>query len=258
MTVGLVVENGVATVTIDRPESLNALDDAARRSLIAVWAEIEGRSDIRAAVLTGAGERAFCVGSDLREQTDSESSFVAKLFGGEQDQHLLDGFPEGTPVIAAINGYALGGGFEIALACDIRIASNTAVLGLPEVRVGSIPGAGGTQNLMRAVSASDALYLLLTGERVDAARALEMRIVSEVHPPQNLVPRAKEIARRIAENAPLSVNAVKRLARRSADVSLEAGLEAERNAFGLIRGTQDREEGRAAFREKRSANYLGR
>lgn len=258
MTIGLDVEGGVATVTIDRPEALNALDDAARRSLIAAWAEIEGRSDIRAAVLTGAGERAFCVGSDLREQVAPEVSFAAQRFGGAQDPHLLNGFPEGTPVIAAINGYALGGGFEIALACDIRIASDTAVLGLPEVRVGSIPGAGGTQNLMRAVSASDALYLLLTGERVDAARALEMRIVSEVLPPENLIPRATEIARRIAENAPLSVNAVKRLAHRAAEMPFAAGLEAERNAFGLIRGTQDRQEGRAAFSEKRPPNYLGR
>lgn len=258
MAIRLDVRDGIALVTIDRPDALNALDDEARRSLIATWAELESRSDVRVAILTGAGERAFCVGSDLKEgQGEVAPTFVAQRFGAAPDPHLLTGFPERIPVVAAINGHALGGGFEIALACDIRIASTTATLGLPEARVGSMPGAGGTQNLMRAIASSDALYLLLTADRIDAAKALEMRIVSEVCEPEQLLHRAQAIAERIASNAPLSIGAIKRLAHRAFELPRAAGLEAERNAFGLIRASRDREEGRTAFREKRPPNFLG-
>jgi E-phenylitaconyl-CoA hydratase len=256
--IDLQVRDNVAFVTIDRPEALNALDNTARRQLIATWAEVESRPDIRVAVLSGAGDRAFCVGSDLKEDTDDGVAFAAQRFGGAPDPHLLTGLPEGTPVIAAIRGYALGGGFEIALACDIRIAADDAILGLPEVSVGSMPGAGGTQNLTRAISRSDAMYLLLTGERIDAQRALEMRLVSEVVAPDALLERAEAIAQRIASNAPLSVNAVKRLAQRSDELPRAVGLELERSAFGLIRATEDRLEGRRAFREKRPTRFEGR
>jgi E-phenylitaconyl-CoA hydratase len=163
-----------------------------------------------------------------------------------------------VPMIAAVNGLAIGGGFEIALGCDIRIAAETAEFGLTEARVGSIPGAGGTQRLPRAMGQSTAMYMLLTGDRIDAQRAYETGLVSEVLPHEQLLGRAQEIAARIAQNAPLSVRAIKQLVRAGLDAPAGVGMSLERFAFGLIRDTEDRREGRAAFAEKRPPQFTGR
>src|SRR5690606_14877778 len=171
---------------------------------------------------------------------------------------LLDGLTAEIPLIAAIGGYAIGGGLEIALACDIRIASEDSQFGLSEVRVGSMPGAGGTQRLPRIVGPSLAMYLLLTGERIDAARALAAGLVSELVPRERLQERAREIADRIASNAPLAVRATKRLARQALELPEASGLRMERMAFEMIRASEDRAEGRAAFIEKRVPKYRGR
>jgi E-phenylitaconyl-CoA hydratase len=162
------------------------------------------------------------------------------------------------PVIAAINGFALGGGLELALQCDIRIASTNAQFGLPEVCIGSIPGAGGTQRLIRVLGMSDALCMLLTGTRIDASEALRMRLVSRVVEPSDLLTSAQELAGQIARNAPLAVSAVKRLAMTGREMSLAAGLELEQQAFGILRNTEDRLEGRKAFAEKRKPVFRGK
>ena len=162
------------------------------------------------------------------------------------------------PVIAAIEGAAVAGGMELALACDIRVASDNAVFALSEVRIGSIPGAGGTQRLPRAIGSSNAMLMLLTGDRVDAAEALRIALVSKVVCREELLPAAQEIARRIAQNAPLSVRSIKRLVVSGADMPLPAALDNERYVFGLLRDTEDRIEGRRAFQEKRSPVYQGR
>lgn len=258
MSVAFDVIDHVAVVRIEREAALNSLDAAAKSELRRSWTRIEQSSDIRVAILTGAGSRAFCVGSDLKHVPAEEPSYVSQRFGDEQDSHLLGGFPVSKPVVAAINGHALGGGLELALACDIRIAATDATFGLPEVKVGSMPGAGGTQHLPRAIGGSDAMFLLLTGERISASRALEMRLVSEVHDLPKMLDRAHEIARMIATNAPLSIRATKQLAQAALNVPLKAGLDMERSAWGLLKSTHDRNEGRAAFREKRAPKYLGR
>ena len=164
----------------------------------------------------------------------------------------------GKPVIGAINGFALGGGLELALQCDIRIASDRASFGLPEVCIGSIPGAGGTQRLVRAVGQSDAMLMLLTGARIDAEEALRIGLVSRVVAHSALMEAAISIARQIAANAPLAVSAVKKLSTVGRDISLSAGLELEQQSFGLLRNSEDRIEGRTAFAEKRKPAFKGK
>lgn len=258
MTVRVDVTDGVATVTLDRPQRLNAVDPPMRAELQHTWHRIATDPDIRVAILTGAGDRAFCVGSDLRATNTATGSFAAEHLARSGGNHLVDGLRCDTPLIAAVNGLAVGGGLEIALACDIRIASDNAEFGLSEVRVGSMPGAGGSQRLVRCVGESLAMQMLLTGDRVDAATALRAGLVSDVVPMADLAARAREIADRIAANAPLSVRAVKRVVRLGADAPLSVGLELERFAFGAIRETEDRAEGRAAFADKRPPRYTGR
>lgn len=260
VTVDLSVANHVAQVTLNRPEALNSLDSQMRAEWTAVWAEIRSDPDIWVVVMTGAGDRAFCVGSDLKDQSGGDVSYVSQAFGGDGrgDGHLVVPMETDKPIVCAVNGHALGGGLEIALATDIRIASSNATFGLPEVRVGSMPGAGGTQNLPRAVASSDAMYLLLTGERVAAGRALQMGLISEcLEDREALLFRAHEIASLIAANAPLSVRATKRLAQASRDWPLSRGLESERHVWGLLKATADRAEGRAAFSERREPHYRG-
>jgi E-phenylitaconyl-CoA hydratase len=258
MPIAYELTEGVATVTIDRPQKLNAIDPPMRAQLRDTWRRIGDDPAVRACVVTGAGDRAFCVGSDLVATAGPQPAAATDVIGGQGAGHLLDGIDHDVPMIAAVNGLAVGGGFEIALACDIRIAAENASFGLSEVRVGSIPGAGGTQKLPRVIGHSDAMYMLLTGERIDAARALRVGLISEVLPVTELAARAQEIAALIAANAPLSVRAIKRLARAGMDAPLSVGMALERLAFGLIRDTDDRREGRAAFAAKRPAQFTGR
>jgi E-phenylitaconyl-CoA hydratase len=185
-------------------------------------------------------------------------SFAQSHFGSATSAPALSTLHTDKPMIAAINGFALGGGLELALLCDVLIAANTAVFGLPEVCIGSIPAYGGTQRLVRAIGQSDAMLMLLTGERIAAAEALRIGLVSRVVAPAELMTTARAIAARIAANAPLAVVAVKKLARTGSDLPLAAGLELERQSFGLLRNTEDRIEGRKAFAEKRKPVFRGR
>ena len=258
MSVDVRIEGAVATVVLNRPEKLNAIDMPMRAELQAAWREISTNPELRACIVAGAGDRAFCVGSDLTATPAPETGPAAQAFGPNGPDHLLDGLDASIPVIAAIGGYAIGGGLEIALACDIRIASENAQFGLSEVQVGSMPGAGGTQRLPRIVGPTLAMQMMLTGERIDATRALAAGLVSEVMPRDGLSDRAAQIADRIARNAPLAVRAVKRLAQLSWDIPAADGLRMERIAFEAIRASDDRAEGRAAFVEKRTPSYRGR
>jgi E-phenylitaconyl-CoA hydratase len=257
--VDVVVTDGVAEVTLNRPEARNAIDPDMRASLHATWQRIADDDDVRVALLTGAGERAFCAGADLKRTMPPAESFAEVTFNSTRPQHLLTGLlglPK--PVICAINGFAIGGGLEIAVACDIRIASTNAEFGLAEVRHGTIPGGGGTQHLPRVIPHSLAMYMLLTGDRIDSGKALDSGLVNEVTPPDELMPRAREIASRIAQNAPLAVRAAKRVVREGVGLPLASALELETFVWGSLRDTEDRIEGRRAFSEGRSPSFRGR
>lgn len=258
MILDIDVRAHVATVTLNRPEAMNAIDPDLRAALHDAWHRISTDDDIRVALLTGAGERAFCAGSDLKKTMPPPESHATQTFGSSEPDHLLAGLDTDKPLVCAINGYAIGGGLELALACDIRIAATHARFALAEVQVGSIPGAGGTQALPRAIGRSMAMQMLLTGDRIDAQTALRCGLVSEVLEPDDLLDRGRQIAERIAANAPLSVRAVKRLVKLGEDTSVKTGMEMERFVWGLLRDTEDRIEGRRAFQEKRSPEYRGR
>lgn len=257
MPITKTVHDGVAIVTLERPEAMNSIDPESNEQLLEIWDEVSNNEDIRVLVLTGAGGRAFCTGADLKKTMPPANGPARQVFGGTK--HFNFGtLQTDKPVIAAINGYALGGGLELALLADIRVCSENAQFGLPEVRVGSIPGAGGTQRLIRAVGQSDAMRLLLTGERIDAMEALRIGLVSRVVSLPELLETALGLARAMAANAPLAMTAVKRLAMTGRELPLAAGLELERQAFGVLRDTEDRLEGRRAFAEKRPAVFRGR
>ncbi|SFQ27231.1 E-phenylitaconyl-CoA hydratase [Variovorax sp. OK605] len=252
------VRDGVAIVTLNRPEAMNSIDPESNEQLLAIWDEISIDEDVRVLVLTGAGERAFCTGADLKKTMPPADSAARQVFRAGTRHSNFGTLQTDKPVIAAINGYALGGGLELALLADIRICSDNAQFGLPEVRVGSIPGAGGTQRLIRAVSQSDAMRMLLTGERIDADEALRIGLVSKVVPLSALQETAINLARAMAANAPLAMIAAKRLAMTGRELPLAGGLELERQAFGVLRDSEDRLEGRRAFADKRAPVFRGR
>jgi E-phenylitaconyl-CoA hydratase len=259
MSIQITVKDRIATIVLDRPEALNSFDMPMRLQMHEAWDRLRHDDEIWVAVITGAGDKSFSTGSDLKKSLPSEQSFASQQFGGEPiptflgDLHLVD-----KPIIAAINGYAVGGGLELALACDIRICSENATFALSEVKIGSLPGGGGTQRLPRAIGLSDAMLMLLTADRFDAAEALRMGLVSRVVPQEQLLAEALSIATRITANAPLAVRAVKRLVYQGMDVPLPHALSLERYVFGLLYSSEDRVEGRKAFSEKRKPNYRGR
>jgi E-phenylitaconyl-CoA hydratase len=252
------VEGAVAVIRFNRPDAMNSIDPQTRAELREAWQRVAADDAIRVAILTGTGERAFCTGSDLKKTPPPPQSFAELTFGSNEPDHLLTGMDSDKPIVAAINGYAIGGGLEVALACDIRICAEHAQFGLSEVRLGSIPGAGGTQRLPRTVGLSNAMLMLLTGDRIDANEALRIGLVSRIVAADRLMDGAMEIATRIAANAPLAVRAVKRLVYDGLEMPLAQATRHERHAFGLLRDTEDRLEGRLAFQEKRQPQYRGR
>lgn len=258
MALDIDVRDGIATIILNRPEAMNAYDKAMREEIYAMWDRLRNDDSILVAIITGAGERAFCTGSDLKNSMPPSESYAQLMLAGGDPGGVMHGFGTDKPIICAINGYALGGGLELALACDIRIASENAVMGLTEARVASIPGSGGIQRLPRTIAKSDAMLLLLTGDKIDAAEALRMGLVSKVVPSAELMETARAIATRIVGNGPLAVRAVKRLVTRGLDMPLDHALEVDRYMFGLLRDTEDRLEGRNAFKEKRKPVYRGR
>jgi len=241
------VEDGVGRLVLNRPEKRNAIDDDTRAALTERLASFETDISVRVVILSGTGP-AFCAGTDLGAQ--------GKAASRPRLSEPLDRFIK--PVLAAINGVAVGGGLELALACDMRIAATTARFGLPEATIGSLAGSGGTQRLPIAVGPALAAQMLFTGEMISAERAREAGLVSEVVEPDQLMDRALAIARTVADNAPLSVLAVKRALRAAIDDRLASGLDLERSLFLDLAGTADREEGRAAFRERRKPVFQGK
>jgi enoyl-CoA hydratase/carnithine racemase len=244
-------EDGVALVTLNRPDKRNAVSQEMRADLVRVLGQLDADHGVRVVVLTGAGT-AFCAGVDL-----TEGSAPIGFSGAMAAEPVVRPLEQlGKPVIAAVNGAAVGAGLEIALACDIRLGSSEAKFGLTEVRIGSLAGSGGIQRLARAVSPSFAATMVYTGETVDAKTALRHGLVSEVTGPDALVATARELARRIAANAPLSLQAAKRALRAAVEPAAE-NLTLERTLWALLSTTSDREEGRAAFREKRPPRFEG-
>ncbi|OXM54598.1 enoyl-CoA hydratase [Amycolatopsis thailandensis] len=252
----------VAYVTMDRPGVLNAMDRRMHTELAGIWDDVEADDDVRAVVLTGAGDRAFSVGQDLKERARlTEEGVEASTFGsGGQPGHprLTDRFTLSKPVVARVHGYALGGGFELMLACDIAIASEDAVFALPEVRLGLIAGAGGVFRLPRQLPHKVAMGHLLTGRRMDAATALRYGLVNEVVPVAELDRCVAEWTDSLVRAAPLSVRAIKEAALRSLDVPLEEAFKTLYPWEERRRRSADATEGARAFAEKRDPIWTGR
>ena len=263
MSVRFETRGHVAIVTIDRPEVRNAIDPATGEALADAWRQLRDRADLRVAVLTGAGGDAFCAGADLRSVGEFYRSLAPaeRLARGEREPGLggltrnLDVW---KPVIAAVNGYCLAGGFELALACDIRIASDTATFGLPEVSLGIVPGAGGTQRLARAAPLGAALEMILSGERITAAEAWRLGIVNRVVPPGDLLASALALAERICRNGPLAVQAAKQAVYRGLHLPMDEALRLEQLLAEPVRQSEDAREGPRAFLEKRAPVFKGR
>jgi len=249
--------DGIATIILNRPTTLNAMDADTVLELMARFEDAEKDENVRAIVITGAGEKAFCVGLDLRIMKDISS--VKALDVTRLGQKLTLVIEElGKPVIAAINGYALGGGLELAMACDIRVASETARVGQPEVNVGLLPGWGGTQRLPRLVGKGIAKELIFTGKMIDAKTAEKIGLVNIVVPPEKLKATVEELAKEIMNKSPIAIKLAKELINNSIEADQRTGLIQEAQAFGVLSSTEDFREGVSAFLEKRKPAYKGR
>jgi E-phenylitaconyl-CoA hydratase len=251
------LEDGIAVITMNRPEQLNALDAEAYAQLSDAWIRVRDDPEVRVAIITGAGDRSFSTGADLKSFVGSPDE-LSRFWLTQQGQLLNRGLEVWKPVIAAVNGYCLGGGMTLLLATDIRIASEQASFGVLEAKRGVIAANGGTQRIMRQVPYAIAMEWLLTGDRFDAETAARWGLVNRVVPGDELMDVALDYARRIARNAPLAVQAAKELAIRSADMDLATGLRLEQSLNRLLQFSEDAAEGPRAFAEKRDASFLGR
>ena len=257
MSISVTAEGAVALVTVDRPEALNALDVETLTELRDHLAELAADAEVRAVVLTGSGEKAFIAGADIKYMSglDVEQALAWGELGHEAGR-LLETMPKAT--IAAVNGFALGGGCELALACDIRFASSRAKLGQPEINLGIIPGWGGTQRLARATTLGFAKELIFTGRVVGAEEALARGLVDAVVEPDELLDKALETAASIAAKSPVALAAAKAACNRAFQGDHPANLASEADAFGVLFSSEDAKEGLTAFVEKREPRFTGR
>jgi enoyl-CoA hydratase len=251
------IREPLAILTLNRPKVLNALNGATFAELKRAFTEVAASDSVRAVLLTGAGEKAFAAGADIQELTHLSAAEGQQL--AARGQRIFDLIEScGKPVIACINGFALGGGCELAMACTLRLASETAKLGQPEVKLGLLPGYGGSQRLPRLIGKGAALKLLLTGEIISAAEAYRLGLVDEILPAAELLPRAEKLALAIAANAPLAIRHTIAAVHAGCDLPLRQALDLEAAYFGLCCATEDQAEGTRAFLEKRSAIWKGR
>jgi len=246
---------GVALVTIDRPDVLNALDGETLRQLVETLRRLDADPTCRAIVITGQGERAFAAGADIKEMVDATPDGLEAVGRFRYWDDLRE---IGLPLIAAVRGFALGGGCELAMTCDIVVASDDATFGQPEIRIGVMPGAGGTQRLTRALGKARAMELILTGDTIGAREAEARGLVSRVVAREETVSEALALAGRIAAMPPLAVRAAKAAVNRAFELPLAAGIAAERHDFFALFATADQKEGMHAFMEKRPPTWRGR
>lgn len=253
----IALEKGpISVLTIDRPKKLNALNSQVIRELELALTELESDSGVRVLIVTGAGEKSFVAGADIQELHDADGlEGEATSRRGQALFRRLERAAFAT--IAAVNGFALGGGLELALACDIRIASERAKVGLPEVTLGIIPGYAGTQRLAKVVGQGRALELVLTGGMIDAAEAYRIGLVNHVAAPEEVMDKARSIAEAITQVGPLAVAKAKELVYYAEDVAFDQGCVTEAAAFGVLSASKDKEEGTKAFLEKRKPEFVG-
>jgi enoyl-CoA hydratase len=253
----LTVDEGIATLAVNRPDKLNALNEQTIREIGQAMDEIAARDDVRGVILTGTGAKAFVAGADIAELARMgpvDGIEVSRL--GQRVFRAIE--LSRKPVIAAVNGFALGGGCELALACHLRIASDKARFALPEVKLGIIPGYGGTLRLPRIVGKGRALELMLTGEMIDAAEAHRIGLVNRVVPADQLEAEARKLLGTILKNGPVALGLAIECTTRGMEMSVDDGLALESNLFGLLASTTDMREGMTAFLEKRAANFSGK
>jgi enoyl-CoA hydratase len=257
MAVEVTREGAVAVVTVSRPEALNALNTQTKEELLAVVRELSAADSVRAVVLTGGGEKAFVAGADIAEMQGFTAE-EARRFGalGQAITSAIEAAPQ--PWIAAVNGFALGGGCELALACDIRLASEKAKFGQPEITLGITPGFGGTQRLPRSVGVGWAKYLVLSGRHIRADEALRIGLVQGIFPKDELMPQALKLAEELAGKSPLAMRYCKAAVNAAADTDIATGQGIERDLFALAFAGADQSEGMAAFLEKRAPEFKGR
>lgn len=249
-------KDGILIITIDRPKVLNALNAQTVTEIGEAFAAAKDDESVKAVILTGAGEKAFVAGADINEL--AQCNALTGKTTAEKGQRIffaIERFPK--PVIAAVNGFALGGGCELALACHIRIASENAKLGLPEVTLGIIPGYGGTQRMTRLLGKGKALELILSGDRIDAAEAERIGLVNKVVPVDQLMSTCEELARKIMSRGPLAVTAAIEAVMSGSEMPFEEGQFLEATLFGLLCATEDTKEGMRAFIERRAAQFKG-
>lgn len=250
-------KNGIATLTLNRPNQANALSQGLLYAMHEHLYHLRFRDDIRVVIVTGAGEEAFCAGADLKERRGMDDNQVRQAVGLIRD--IVEGVARlPMPTVAAVNGAAFGGGTELALACDVRIAAASAKLGLTETSLAIIPGAGGTQRLPRLVGLAKAKELIYTARRVDAQTALSLGLVNEVVPDGELEDRSNALAEEMARNGPIALRQAKFAIDHGFDLSLDAGLAVEGKAYELVIPTEDRQEALSAFAEKRKPVFRGR
>lgn len=247
----------IAIITLNRPEVMNAINRELAQALCDAWTDFAEDPGVSVLIITGAGEKAFCVGADLKEKEDKGDIHVTSFWDGSF-RLPMRGAEIYKPVIAAINGHCLGGGLELALLADIRIASENAAFGQPEIRLGIFPGMGATQRLPRTLPYNLAAEILFTGERLGAAKALEIGLVNRVVPSQDLMKTALSVAETISNNAPLALRAVKEALLRSYDLPLDQGLRLEGVLRRIVGDTEDAREGVSAFLEKRKPRFMGK